>query len=191
MAGAPGPEVGAARAVFGLSGHFGEHGFEVPVRFLAAPRHERRPAERAFFSAAHSHAKKAQAGGFQFLRTALGVFEVGIAAIDNDVLLAEVRPEVVQDRVHGLSRGDHHPNAARPFQRLREFFERRRDNDILAVHCVGNLLGLVRVNVKARDGKALALGVHGQVFSHHPQSDDAEMLIAHDASASAVLRQTN
>src|SRR5205823_13877939 len=60
MAGAPGPKVGAARAVFGLSGHFGEHGFEVPVRFLAAPRHERRPAERAFFSAAHPHAKKAQ-----------------------------------------------------------------------------------------------------------------------------------
>ena len=89
------PKVSAAGAVFGLSGHLGEHGFQVPVRLFASSRHKRRPVERAFFAAAHSHAKEAQAAGFQVLRAPLRIFEIRIAAIYKNVIGAEVGVDVV------------------------------------------------------------------------------------------------
>ena len=54
------------------------------------------------------------------------VLEPRVAAVDDDVAAVEQRQELLDRRVDGLARGNHHHDPARPLERRRELLEGRR-----------------------------------------------------------------
>ena len=86
--------------------------------FARAARHDRRSTQRALFSAGDAGADEVQAGGRERVGTPIGVGEIRIAAVDQDVAGREVRLQMRDDAVHWLAGGDHDQHAARPFERL-------------------------------------------------------------------------
>ncbi|PYV14310.1 MAG: hypothetical protein DMG21_18680 [Acidobacteria bacterium] len=130
-------------------------------------------------AAAHPHAEEAQARGLEFLRATLGIFEIRIAAINENVFGTQGGLEVVEHGIHGLSRRNHHPDSARSLERLREILEGIGDDDFLPVNRFRHLSTFVGVHIKPGHGEPLAFGVQRQVPPHHSESNDAQVLSIH------------
>ena len=67
--------------------------------------HDARTVTRAFFAARHAHAEELDAFRCQVARTHVRVFEVGVAGIDDEIALVQVRQQIVDDRIHRSAAG--------------------------------------------------------------------------------------
>ncbi len=117
--------------------------------------------------------------GLQLLLAALGVHEVGVAAVDDDVARFEVRLDLVDRPVDGVARLDEQNHLARTFERLDELFGRVRADELPALSRsmkVVNASGSSRLAaVLDGDGVAVAFDVARQILAHHGQADHADL----------------
>ncbi len=180
VASAFGTDVGDAGAGVGFGGDFGEDGLEVLIGIAVAAGHEAGTPERAFFAAADAHAEEFDAGAGELLHAPLGVGEEGIAAVDDDVAILQMRAELGDDGIDRSAGLDHDEDAARAFEELDEFLNGLAAFGIFAAgQFVEEMLGFGVGAVVDGDGEAVALDVERDVSPHHFESDDAECLACH------------
>ena len=88
------------------------HGLELLPRMRAATDHHRWAVTSARFTARHAHADKMQPRAFKLNTAAAGVVEIGVAAVNQRVALAQQWPDRLNHRIHRRARGDHKQNCA-------------------------------------------------------------------------------
>jgi len=105
MTRAAGPDVGDA----GVAVDLGGDGFKDGLDELPAARgttgHDRGAFAGAFFTARDAGADVEETFRFEFLRTALGVNEVGVAPVDDEITGIEKRDELVDHGIDGVTVG--------------------------------------------------------------------------------------
>jgi hypothetical protein len=108
---------------------------------------------------------------FQCLGAPHIVFEVGIAAIDDDVIPLKEGGQRLHRLLCWVAGGDHDPGGARPGQPLHEILKRRGADGPLA----GQMFDVLRVEVVHH---ALMPGVHQtsrHVGTHSAETDHAKL----------------
>ena len=176
VAGAVGPDVGAARHAVDVRGDLLEQRAQRLVGLGRAAGHDRRAVERALLAAGDAGADEVQAALADRLLAADGVGVERVAAVDDDVAFLHRVGELVDDRVGGVAGLDHDQHPARLLQRGKEF------RDGLAAHelALGTVLVEQRVGlgdraVVQRHGVAVVGEVAGDVGAHHRQAGDADL----------------
>ena len=93
VAGAGGPDPGAARLATVARGDVGEDPGHALPGALGAARHDRRPMPGAVLAARYSDAEKADVFCRPGRAAPLGIVKIGIAGIDEDIAAREARFE--------------------------------------------------------------------------------------------------
>ena len=105
---------------------------------------------------------------------------MGVAAVDQNISVAQQRQELFNHIVHGLSRFDHHKHLARLFQIVNQFFETVAADDIFSGgSAVYKFVHFFRRAVEHGHGEALRLHVHDQVFTHNGKADETNICFFH------------
>ena len=100
-----------ARRCFGCNGL--KNGFhKFPSRSITA-RHNGRAVARAFFAARNACADETNAFFLQLDATAVGVRIIGIAAVNQDIALVQIRHNLFDKFVHGATCTNHHHDFSR------------------------------------------------------------------------------
>ena len=157
----PGVAVGSRR-------HRVEDGNQFVVGRLWATDHQREAHVGTRGAAARPAVEVGRVGR---LRPPDRVLEVGVAAVDDDVVAVEVRAQFLQCRVHRVARGDHQPD---PFVRTQPLRE------------VGDRVGRLRAGVRGRRHRLLVDVERHDVVPrveyavdddppHPAESDDSEL----------------
>ncbi len=181
VAGAVFAEPGDARIVVVLGGDRGQHLLDaLPGGFRAAD-HDGGAVARALFTAGNAHADEGQARILQRIEAAHRIAEVGIAGIDHDVVVFEVRAQQFHLLVHGRTGLDHDDDRARRADGGDELFDRLAGHD-LALEVAGLLvefLGARDRAVEHRDRVALLGNVERKVRSHNTETDKPDFRLCH------------
>ena len=82
MTGTTGTDVGDARAIFHLSGHFGDKTFNGVVGRFGTARHHAWTFQSPFSATGNAHPDEAKAFAFQLLYASLCVLIIGVASIN-------------------------------------------------------------------------------------------------------------
>jgi hypothetical protein len=145
------------------------------------------PCRAPVLAARHAGAHEAEPGAGEIVGASVGVDEVGVAAVDQDVSLLQVRAQVRDHAVHGGAGRHHHQDAARPLEHLHQPLGTVHAGDRLALgRALEETFRLLGVEVVTRDREALALDVQGQVAAHHAEADHTH-LVAHVARSAPRL----
>ena len=105
---------------------------------------------------------------------------MGVAAVDQNISVAQQRQELFNHIVHGLSRFDHHKHLARLFQIVNQFFETVAADDIFSGgSAVYEFVHFFRRAVEHGHGEALRLHVHDQIFAHDGKADQTNICFFH------------
>jgi hypothetical protein len=186
----PGPvraHVHAAGGAVDDRGDAGEDLLDLGVGGRVAAGHDARPEQRALLAAGHPDAHEPQAAPGELGRAALGVREVGVAGVDDDVALVEQGRQLRDHGVDGQSRLDHHDDAARPLQRRDEVLQRlgRGERALPAVqlHELGRAGGGAVVH---RHRHPASGDVAGEVRPHHRESRDTDPALRVDHGRDAT-----
>ena len=91
VAGALRTDVGDAGRAIDLRRHLAHDRLDAAIGFRVAARHHARAVERPLLAAGDAHADEADAGVLQRARAAVGVGELRVAAVDQDVARLEMR----------------------------------------------------------------------------------------------------
>src|SRR5215213_6266745 len=189
VAGAVGADVGAARGAVDLRRDRGEDLLDVGVGLLGAARHDARAVERALLAARDADAEEAQPALRHRLVAPLGVAEVGVAAVDDRVVLVEQRRELLDHRVDGRAGLDHRHDRPRALERLHELLGRACARDRALGAVLGDeLLRLGRRAVVHGDGDVVMGDVAREVGAHHRQAGEAESRAAHARTLARRVR---
>src|SRR6476620_418372 len=89
MSGATRSDVSNARTIGNFRSYRFPNWTNLFVRVGVAARHQTGTKQRAFFAARGARADHEHAVSLKFFFTALGIFEIGVAAIDDDVALLQ------------------------------------------------------------------------------------------------------
>ena len=122
-----------------------------------------------------AHAQQLDLVRGQVALAAIGVAVVAVASVDDDVTLAQVGDDFVDDVVNrSASRDEHHD---RPWlcQQVDELLDGLGNADVLALAILmqgGDLAGAL---VVPGDGKAMVRHVEHEVAPHHAQPDHADI----------------
>ncbi|MNV41938.1 hypothetical protein D3C71_1335920 [compost metagenome] len=146
--------------------------------FLSA-RHDGRSLQSAFFAAGYAGADEAEAFLFKLFVASNSIREVGVAAVDDDIPLIQVRNKLLNRRVGCFARLNHDQDFAGSFKRIHELLNGERAEQILAFRLFQKIMRLLRGTVEYRNGKASALDVESQVFAHNRQANNADLLFCH------------
>ena len=106
-----------------LGGNSLQHGFQLHISLPAAARHEAGTVKGPFFAAADTHAHKFHAQLCQLFAAPAGIFEIGVAAVNDNVAGFQQGRKGIQ---HGIYRSpclDHQNDLPGPFQILYQFFQ--------------------------------------------------------------------
>ena len=98
---------------------------------------------RAFFAARHAHAEELDAFRRQVAGAHIGVFEVGVAGIDDEIALVQVRQQILDDRIHRSAGGHQHHDRARLAEQADELLDIRRAADIAVLRFLAQASTLV------------------------------------------------
>ncbi len=90
----------------------------------ATTRHKRWAISGTFFTSGYTRANEKEPFSLKLLAAAIGVREVRIATIDDDVPFAEMRDELSDEIVNSITSFYEENDFARCFQLLAEFFNR-------------------------------------------------------------------
>jgi hypothetical protein len=145
VAGAVIAEPRDARVALVLGSNRGQHRLDALPAVFGAADHDRRTMARTFFAARHAHADEGQVGVLEAVEAGDRVAEIGIAGIDHDVALGQMRAQqfhLLIDRLAGL---DHDDDRARRADRLDELLDRLARNDLL-LQIAGALVELIRLS---------------------------------------------
>ena len=111
-------------------------------------------------------------------RPPVGVCEVGVAPVDDDVPGLEQGRQLVQDRIHRFAGAHHQHDAARGAQPRQQLFEGAGPTHALArTQPRHELVGDRLCAVEHGHAEALVGHVEDEVLTHHPQADEADITI--------------
>ena len=129
----------------------------------------------AFLTSRDPHAEEAhhRLTGVRF--AANGVFEEGVAAVDDDVARRQIRAEFLQRLIDRITCLDHHQDAARTFQRAAEFLQRSGTDEAPFGMLAKQPVNPVGLQVPNRHGMTVVLDIEGEIRAHDPETDDAEL----------------
>src|SRR5437879_519139 len=148
-------------------------------RFLAAD-HQTVADFQTPDAAAGAGVHELEALGAQLFAVADRIFEVRVAAIDDDIALGEQRHDLVDHVVGGLPRGNHDPDDTR---RLQLLYQLR--NTVSALGTFGdNLVGLGRGAVPGYHAMLIAQQTTYHIGAHAPQSNKPDF---HDLAPNSIL----
>ena len=117
---------GTGRALVSCADRLKDMRDAVPVRFRSAA-HDRRAVLRAFLSSRHADAKVRQRSGGK--RPPIGIVEVGVATVDDQVVGPKQRSQRRNLKIDRFARRDHQNDRARLRNALHQVFKRRCRND--------------------------------------------------------------
>jgi hypothetical protein len=137
--------------------------------------------ERAFFTTRDAGADEVKAGRGKLVGTPVGVGEVGVSTVDEDVARFEMRFQVRDHAVDRLARGHHRQDAPGPIEHRHEplWTIGARDCRALAGP-VDKGVDLRLVEVVADDREAFAFGVAREVPAHDAETDHSECVLHAD-----------
>ena len=176
VAGAVEADVRHARFAFGL----GRDGFEDRLQglpgFFGTARHHGRAEEGTLFAAGNAAAHEVQATRTDFLLTADGVREVGVAGVDDDVARFHEVGERVDHGVSGFAGLDHDDGGARLDEAVHEFLKRLRRIELaFAAMLVHELFGTGVGAVEHGHLVAVVSEIACEAAAHGSQTDDADV----------------
>ena len=176
-----------------------ENRLDLGPGLLAAAGHHARSEPGAFLPAGHAGADVEQPLRLDIAGPPLGVAEVGIAAVDDDVARLENLDQLLDHAVGGgglgiesggwggdrVARLDHQHHLARPGQRVGQLLERMRADDLAALDVcpVDEIVHLARGPVVDGNGETVVLHVQNEILAHHGQAHQADIaLVCHGLS---------
>ena len=172
--------IAAGRTVFHLGADGLEDGLHIGPRLRRTAGHHAGALERAFLAAGNAGADVIQALALHIGGAADGIREMGIAAVDDDIALFQVRDDLLDKIVHRLAGLHHQHHLARLFQIGHEFFDGIGADDVLALGAAFHKFGhFLRRAVVHRHGEALAFHIHHQVLAHYGQPDETDIRFFH------------
>ena len=124
--------------------------------------------------------KRKPASG-QLLAAALGVREMAVAAVDDDVAFIQQGFQLIDHRIHRGAGFDHDNNPARALQAGHEILDGVAGDDIFALGArLGEISGLLGRPVEHGRAEPVALDVQYEVFAHDGESDQPDSGFFHD-----------
>ena len=164
------------RADFG--GDFLEDILDEGPRFMMSAGHDARSFECALFTAGNAGPDEAITACFEIRMPTIGVAEVAVAAVDDDVALRQQRLELIDHRVHRRTGFDHNHHPPRRFETAHEFFQRVITLDAVdspRVNFVGWFIFQATHEFISRGGGPI-VNPHGEAVIGHVQ----DKVLAHD-----------
>ena len=120
------PQPGHARIAVDLRRSRFKDGTDALVGLFRPAGHDARPVTRAFFATRHAHAEKLDAFRRQVAGAHVRVFEIGVAGINDEIALVQVRQQILDDRIHRSAGGHQHHDRARSAEQGDELMDVRR-----------------------------------------------------------------
>ena len=160
------PDVGDARPVVGLGSDLGQHRLKLPVGVLVSTGHDAGPPQCSLFAAADAAADEMDARSLQLFAAPVAIGEVSVAAVNDHVTRLKNAPQVGNDSVGALSRGDHQQHAARFLQEIGQLPHGLRHLDVLASRRLAHTIGFFFTPVVGDHGEAVALDVECDHLPH-------------------------
>ena len=115
---------------------------------------------------------------FRALRAAVGVGILRVAAVDDDVAFFEMRHDLVDHLVDGVARLHHQHHAPWPLQRLNQFFDGVRADDLRALGFVlDEVVNLGNGSIEHGHAEAVVVHVQNQILAHHREADQSDVTI--------------
>ena len=151
-----------------------EHGLHHAVGLLVAAGHHARAEARAFLAAAHAHAEEVEAACRQGLVAALGVGEVRVAAVDDEVAGGEQRRELGHHGIHDGTGGHQQHHRAGRLQATDEAGQVGVARHGFALAFLGQQGHFGGVFVVARNREMMVGQVQQQVAAHRAKANHAE-----------------
>lgn len=137
------------------------------------------PFQRTLFTAGNAGADEVEALVGQFAVTTDGVLIVGVAAVDQDIALVQVRSQRGNGFIRCFARFHHQQDAARFFQRFDKLFNGVIRRQILARVLSDHFVSFVARTVENGNGVTTALDVQREVAAHYRHADNADLLLGH------------
>jgi hypothetical protein len=105
--------------------------------------------------------------------THVGIFEVRVPGIDDEIAFIQVRNQILDNRIHGSAGWHKHHDCARPTEQRDELPDVRRTASIEMLRFLAQGSDLCRVFIIPRHGKVVVGHVQEEVAPHDPQTDHA------------------
>src|SRR5262249_20911844 len=140
---------------------FGSDGFpdraNLLIRFLVAARHQGRSPERAFFTAGHTRADQVEALTGKLFLSSNGIHEIGVATIDDNVALLQIRFDLSYGGINSFTRFHQKNDFPRSFQALNEtLLVLLAQYGLSLTARVDELIDLIGTAIVDSDGKSVA-----------------------------------
>ena len=176
VAGTVKSDMGDARLAFGLCCDGFENRLQRLPGFFGASRHHGRSKQSAFLTTGHAASDEMQAASADFLLTTNGVWEVGVACVDNDVSRFHQVGERVDHGVGRLSGLDHDDGGTWLDETVHELFEGfRREEFAFAAVLVHELFGTTVGTVEHGHFVAVVCEVTCEATAHCGKTDYADV----------------
>ncbi len=104
----------------------------------------------------------------------VSVFEVGVAGVDDEIALFEVRQQIADHRIHGRAGGHQHHDRARLTEQSDEILDVRRAVYVAFRRFLLERFDLGWVLVIARHREAVVSHVQHEIAPHDAQADHAD-----------------
>ena len=181
----------AARLAAGLGADRLADGLQVRPCFRCTAGHQRRAVASTVFAARNAHADEQDVLGLQFVHTALGVVEVRVTAINDDITRLEERKELLncakqtnQMRgrestylpINSISGSNHNQGTPRALQSSSKLLKGVGTNNLATFGIPGNeLVRCLRGSVIYGNSKPVIFHIQNQIAAHHRQTDNANI----------------
>jgi hypothetical protein len=151
----------------------------VGPRGLGAPGHDAGSLEGPLFATGDAGAAEEQPGLLDLDRAAVGVGEVGVPPVDEDVALRAEGDEFADEVVDGGARLDHHEDFAGRLEAVDQFLEGVAALEFLPRMFADELVDLRHRAVEDRHLVAPAFHVENEVLTHHRQAHETDIALRH------------
>ncbi|QBM85749.1 hypothetical protein METSCH_A03740 [Metschnikowia aff. pulcherrima] len=139
-------------------------------------RHQRWAVTGTFLTTGNTGANEQDSLSLQLFVTTVGVWEVRVTTVNDDVTLLQVRQQRLNEGVDGLTSLDQKHDSSWSLQVGHELLDGVGTNDGLALGLVvQELVDLGHRSVVSNDGEALVGGVQDQVLAHDGQTDQTKI----------------
>lgn len=147
---------------------------------LRSAGHEARAMSRAFLAAGDAGADEKEALSFDVLGAALGVGEMAVAAVDDDIAGFEMREQLIDEGVDGRARLHEQDDAAWALEQGHELRDGVCADHVRARGGAGQKgVGLRGGAVVHGHGVAVVVHVEHEVLAHDGQADEADVSGGH------------
>jgi hypothetical protein len=170
-----------------------EHILDIWPRLLVSTGHDGWAVTGTFLTSGHTGSDESDALLSQVFASSVGVGEVGVAAVDDDVALLDTGLEDGLDEcVNGSASLDQQHHASGFLELGDEILDAVRADDGFALGLVGQEgVDLGDCSVEGHDSEAVISHIEDQVLAHDGQANEAEIAAAHILESCRALNFAN